>query len=154
MTDRTPAAAPPLGSYVTYQLNTLSKLNDVVSQALYTARTGLTLPEVRALAAVGAFGRLTVVQLALEVHLDKGQASRLAAVMVDKGLLVRQDDAHDRRVVHLALTRSGRAKWSKVMALIATRNETLLAPLTVAERATLGRLLGRLLAAEKSAQTR
>ncbi len=144
------SATPALGGYVTYQLNTLSKLNDLASQVLYTAETGLTLPEVRALAALGAFERLSVLQLALEVNLDKGQASRLAAAMIDKGLLSRRDDASDKRVVHLVLTRSGRAKWAKVMALIAARNEALLAPLSEAERTTLRTLLARLLDAEKA----
>ena len=44
---------PVLAHYFTYRLNTLSKLNDMASQAMYTAHTGLTLPEVRTLAAVG-----------------------------------------------------------------------------------------------------
>lgn len=147
----TKASDPPaLDGYATYQLNTLSKLNDLASQALYSAETGLTLPEVRALAALGAFERLTVLQLALEVNLDKGQASRLAAAMVAKGLVARGDDAQDKRVVRLTLTRSGRAKWARVMALIARRNEALLAPLSAAERAILSGLLGRLLAAERA----
>ncbi len=143
---------PVLAHYFTYRLNTLSKLNDMASQAMYTAHTGLTLPEVRTLAAVGASDELTVNQLALEVNLDKGQASRLAATMARKGFIARRADEHDKRRVHLKLTRSGRAMWKKVMPLIEQRNDALLGCLGARERAQLLDIFERLLAQEKTAQ--
>lgn len=147
MTDPTPT--PALQRLFTYQLNTLSKLNDLATQAAYAAGCGLSLPEVRTLAAVGAFGTLTVVELALEVNLDKGQASRLARAMVDKGLVERSSPDDDRRVVRLSLTRAGRAMWAKVMPLIERRNAELLAALTPAERMQLQALFDRMLAHER-----
>jgi len=143
---------PALDRYFTYRLNTLSKLNDMASQALYAAGTGLSLPEARALAAVGAFPGLTVLQLAMEVNLDKGQASRLAAAMVDKGLLERTSTDADRRVVKLALTRPGRQAWKKVMPMIEQRNRQLLACLSEDEQASLLEMFDRLLRHARQAQ--
>lgn len=145
-----PPARSSLDQHLTYRLNTLSKLNDMASQALYGAQTGLTLPEVRALAAVGAFDDVTVNGLALEVNLDKGQASRLAAAMAAKGWLERSPDPKDRRVLHLRLTDAGRELWQRVMPLIDQRNQDLLNGLTALERQQLLDLLDKLLAQEKA----
>lgn len=146
------ADRPLLARCFTYQLNTLSKLNDMATQALYQSASGLSLAEVRALSAVGSFQRLTVNQLALEVNLDKGQASRLAASLVDKGLLERRGAEDDKRIVWLTLSRAGRARWRQVVPLIEQRNEALLQGLSPTERATLDRLFERLLAQERAAQ--
>lgn len=140
-----------LERHFTYRLNTLSKLNDLASQAIYSAATGLTLPEARALAALGAFHDLTVNQLALEVNLDKGQASRLARAMEDKGLLARASNDDDRRQVRLKLTRQGRARWKTVMRLIEARNRRLLKCLSAAEQAQLLGFFDRLLEQERAA---
>lgn len=140
-----------LERHFTYRLNTLSKLNDLASQAMYSAATGLTLPEARALAALGAFHDLTVNQLALEVNLDKGQASRLARAMEDKGLLERASNDDDRRQVRLKLTRRGRARWKTVMRLIEARNRQLLKGLSTAEQTQLLGFFDRLLEQERAA---
>ena len=44
-------AEPVLMRYFTYRLNTLSKLNNLASQAMYRAACGLSLAETRCLAA-------------------------------------------------------------------------------------------------------
>jgi DNA-binding MarR family transcriptional regulator len=145
MPPRDPSAPRALRDHFTYRLNTLSKLNDVASQALYSGATGLSLAEVRTLAALGAAGALSVNELAMEVNLDKAQASRLARAMADKGLLARSSADADRRIVRLTLTRRGRALWHKVMPLIERRNDELLACLDAGERAALLAAFGRLL---------
>lgn len=145
MPSRDTSAPRPLRDHFTYRLNTLSKLNDVASQALYSGATGLSLAEVRTLAALGAASALSVNELAMEVNLDKAQASRLARAMADKGLLARSSADADRRVVRLTLTRRGRALWHKVMPLIERRNDELLACLDAGERAALLAAFGRLL---------
>lgn len=132
-----PAPAPALSRYVTYRLNTLNKINDVISQAVYLERTGLTLAESRCLAAVGAFQQATVNQLALEANLDKSHASRTAQSLVDRGWMVKVGSAHDARSVRLSLTPSGRALCKKVMAQVELRNQELLSCLTQDEQAQL-----------------
>jgi DNA-binding MarR family transcriptional regulator len=145
MPPRDPNATGLLRDHFTYRLNTLSKLNDMASQALYGGATGLSLAEVRTLAALGAAGALSVNELAMEVNLDKAQASRLARAMAEEGLLARSSADADRRVVRLTLTRRGRALWHKVMPLIEQRNAELLACLDAGERTALLAAFGRLL---------
>jgi len=140
------STTPRLERYFTYRLNTLSKLNDMASQELYLAGGGLSLPETRCLAAVGSFPELTVNQLAFESNLDKGQASRAAQSLVDRGLLTKQASPVDGRSVILSLTRQGKPLWEKVMALIDQRNAELLSCLTDAEQQQLQDLFDRMLA--------
>lgn len=140
------STTPRLERYFTYRLNTLSKLNDMASQELYLAGGGLSLPETRCLAAVGSFPELTVNQLAFESNLDKGQASRAAQSLVDRGLLTKQASPVDGRSVILSLTRQGKPLWEKVMALIDQRNAELLSCLSAAEQQQLQDLFDRMLA--------
>jgi DNA-binding MarR family transcriptional regulator len=145
MARRHPSEQPRLERYFTYRLNTLSKLNDLASQDMYLAGAGLSLPETRCLAAVGSFPALTVNQLAFEANLDKGQASRAAQALVERGFLTKSDNAVDARSVVLALTREGKQLWKKVMPLIDQRNQHLLECLSEDEQAQLDVLLRRLL---------
>lgn len=145
MARRHPSEQPRLERYFTYRLNTLSKLNDLASQDQYQSGVGLSLPETRCLAAVGSFPALTVNQLAFEANLDKGQASRAAQSLVERGFLTKSDNAVDGRSVVLSLTREGKAIWKKVMPLIDKRNQQLLQCLSEAERDLLDDMMARLL---------
>jgi len=57
---------------------------------------------------------MTVNDLAAHLYLDKSTASRIANGMVDKGLLVRERDAEDGRVVHLVPTEMGVEIFEKI----------------------------------------
>jgi DNA-binding MarR family transcriptional regulator len=138
--------ATNLEALFTYRMNTLNKRNDMASHAQYVAQLGLTLTEARTLAVVGSITPMTVNRLALEVALDKAQASRVAVAMQTKGLIERQGHATDKRVVQLTLTRAGRAKWKQVMALVRERNDALMACLTNKERDLLLEMFARMLA--------
>ena len=140
------APAPALERYFTYRLNTLSKLNDLASHSLYLREGGLSLSESRALASIGSFPHITVVQLAYEANLDKGQASRAAQSLVDKGLVIKTSSLVDGRSVILALTAKGKPVWRKLMALIERRNQQLTSCLSANEQVQLLHLFERLLA--------
>lgn len=146
------SSTPVLKRYFTYRLNTLSKLNDMASQAAYLRGTGLSLPEARCLSSIGSFPHLTVNQLAFEANLDKSHASRAAQALTDKGLVVKNTRAHDTRSVSLTLTASGKALWRKLMPLIERRNIELLQCLSDEQQATLLDLFDRILAHEQARQ--
>ena len=130
---------------VTYRLHTLAKLTDRVSQALYAAEARLPLGEARCLTSIGSFRPLSVNDLAARANLTKGQASRAAQSLVDQGLVRKQASADDGRGVVLTLTAQGERRWRQTMALVAQRNDEIVACLSVAERAQFDRLLDRLL---------
>lgn len=62
-----------------------------------------------------------------------------------RGLIARQQDAHDRRMIRIELTAAGRALLDRVMPTLWSHEATLLQHLTVKEKATLLRLVARTL---------
>jgi DNA-binding MarR family transcriptional regulator len=129
---------------VTHRLHTLSKLTDRVSQSAYLQETGIPLTEGRCLAAVGSFAPLSVNDLARLANLTKGQASRAAQTLVDKGLVTKQTSASDGRGVVLNLSAQGGQTWHRLQVVIAQRNEAIVACLDTGERMQLDKLLDRL----------
>ena len=149
-----PAAPParprqgtrPLGDTYTHRLHSLQKLTDKVTLAAYGAVTDLSLGEGRCLTAVGAFAPLSVQHLAYAANVDKGQASRAAQALVERGLVSKTTRETDARGVVLTLTPDGRRRWAEIMALIDQRNVDIFGCLSDDERAQLGRLFDRLIA--------
>ena len=137
-----------LDGQLTWRLHRLTKLADRGTAAAYQAELGLGVAEGRALAAVGAFGPLSVNDLAAHAHLDKAQASRAAQMLVDRGLVTKSASEADARAVVLALSRRGAVLHRRAMALIERRNRELMACLSAAERRTLLSLVDRLITHE------
>ena len=89
----------------------LSVVTNRVSQAFasrYEAAWGLTIPEWRVLAVVGAFAPLSAAAVCERTAMDKVKVSRAVARLVRRGLLTRRRDAGDHRVRLLALGDEGR----------------------------------------------
>lgn len=141
---RRPATLPPLDRFLTYRLHLVNKLTDKFSSDAYADEFGLPVGEARCLAAIGNFAPLSVVELAARANLNKGQASRAAQALTERGLVRKVASETDGRGVVLAPTTSGRALWGRVMALIARRNDEIFGCLSAAERQQLGGMLDRL----------
>jgi len=135
----------PLDQYLTWRLHRINKLSDKGSADAYAASFGLRAGEARCLAAIGSFAPLSIVDLAARANLDKGQASRAAQALVDRGLVRKQASETDGRGVVLTPTASGQRLWKKVMALIARRNEEIFGCLPVAQRRLLAQMLEQLI---------
>ena len=105
----------------TYRLHLLHKASDQVSHQSYLQALGLSLSEARCLAAIGAFQPMSVMALADKGNLNKGQASRAAQILVDKGWVNKTEHPSDGRGVTLCLTPEGQKLWKKTMALIDQR---------------------------------
>lgn len=130
----------------TYRLHLLHKVSDHESHKAYVDGVGLSMSEARCLATVGTFEPMSVMDLADKGNLNKGQASRAAQVLVDRGLIAKKDNPNDARGVALSLTPRGRALWQPTMQLIHARNQQILGCLTPDEQATLSQWLDRLIA--------
>ena len=142
---RKPAALPPLDRFLSYRLHLVNKLTDKFSSDAYADEFGLPVGEARCLAAIGNFAPLSVVELAAKANLNKGQASRAAQALTERGLISKDASASDRRGVVLTPTVAGRALWNRVMALIARRNGEIFGCLSAAERKQLSAMLDRLI---------
>ncbi len=136
---------PPLDRFLTWRLHRIAKLSDRASAEAYQAECGLSLAEGRCLAAVGQFEPVSVRDLAQHAHLDKANASRSAASLEQRGLLVKGASATDGRGVELSLTPEGRRLWRRTMKLIERRNLEVFGSLSAAERETLGAMFDRVL---------
>jgi len=133
----------PLEQFLTYRLHQVNKITDKASSDAYAQELGLPVGEARCLAAIGNFAPLSVAQLAARANLDKAQASRAAQALVERGWVRKDASAEDARGVVLQLSAEGRRWWTRVMRLIARRNEEIFGCLSRPEQEQLAGLLER-----------
>ena len=87
-------------------------------------------------AAIGAFEPVSVNTLAQRANLTKGQASRSAQALVERGPVSKESSDEDGRGVVLTLTARGRPLYRKAIAVIAGLNAELFGCLDAAEQAS------------------
>ncbi|WP_322030015.1 MarR family winged helix-turn-helix transcriptional regulator [Paraburkholderia sp. J76] len=141
------ASQAGLEQFLTYRLHVLNKLSERGASERYQAKLGITLPEARLIAAVGAFGPFSVMELARHANLDKSQASRAAEALMRRGLMQRATSEEDGRLVLVSLTTDGRALYRKVMPIARKWNVDLFASLDDKERDALARALDKVIEA-------
>src|SRR4051812_3608806 len=136
--------APPLCARA--MLDGLPQVMWFIRQHMRRHRTrGLSVPQFRALVLMDRFPEASLSAIAEHLGSTLPSASRLVTGLVDKGLVVRESSATDRRQLSLVLTPRGRS------VLAAAQTETLeavtakVAGLTDAERETITRAMGLLL---------
>lgn len=137
---------PPLRleAFLPYRLSVLA---NTVSRAIaqrYEAEFGLTIPEWRVMALLGASPGLTATQVAEATPMDKVAVSRAVRALADAGRLRAVADGADGRRQQLSLTPAGLAVYRRIAPLALALEAQLLKDLTAAERATLWALLHRL----------
>lgn len=138
-------AAFTLQRSLSYRLHLLHKLTDMESQNAYPQSTGLSLSEGRCLATIGSFAPLSVNDLAGYANLNKGQASRAAQALADKGLIRKRSNSQDGRGVEISLSPKGKELWQKTMTLIAKRNNDIFGCLSPKEAQLLSDFFDRLI---------
>ncbi len=107
-----------------------------------------------ALQAVGAAGQLTVNELAAHLYVDKSTVSRIVDALERKGLVRKQPDASDRRVLQMTPTKKGRQLYERVRRDIESQEQRLLAEFDPDVRGAMIDLIGRLArAAEERVDT-
>ncbi|CAB5517041.1 MarR family winged helix-turn-helix transcriptional regulator [Achromobacter anxifer] len=136
---------PALERFLTYRLHVLNKITDRDTNRAYLADCGIPLGEARCLAAIGRYAPLSVNDLARAANLNKGQASRSAQALVERGLVAKTLSASDGRGVVLAPTPAGLEQYQRVIDLIARRNEEIFGCLDADEQRLLGDMLDRVI---------
>ncbi len=104
----------------------------------------ITVSQCYALKAVVDAGALTINELAGHLYLDKSTASRLANSLVESGLLLKEADPEDGRVVRLAPTRAGSSLCERIEGDMALQYAELLSDFDPEIRAAITRLVSRL----------
>lgn len=131
----------------------LSLLSNTVSQAIareYEDRFALSVTGWRVVAVLGRYDGLSAREVAERTAMDKVAVSRAVAELVKDGRVKRTIANHDKRQSVLSLTVKGRKVYDEVAPLALQHEQRLLAHLDAEEREWLGRIIGKLLVAEKA----
>ena len=129
---------------LTYRLLTLSNTLGKGAVRLYAGSFGVPLAQWRVLAALAVEGSSSIYALAEALGTDKGWVSRTAAALRAKGLVSAMSDRPDAKRMKIDLTAKGKALHARIEPAANRRYRRLIAVLSLAERATLDRLLDRL----------
>ena len=138
------AADFALEAFLPYRLSVVTNHASRLFSRRYSEVYGLSIPEWRVLAVAGRFGGLSATEVVERTAMDKVKVSRAIRALLLRGLLARQEDAADRRVQRLAMTRAGRALHACIVPEAKALEAGLLAALAPDERQALHRLLDRL----------
>ena len=103
---RTRAAAPPAATEIAAGLRLV--VNRLARRMRQEADAGIGVSLLSALAVIDAAGRVTLGELAASEQVQPPTMTRIAAALEDRGLVVREPDAKDRRVAWLRLSSEGR----------------------------------------------
>ncbi len=131
----------------------LSVLSNTVSQAIareYEDRFQLSITEWRVVAVLGRYDGLSAREVAERTAMDKVAVSRAVAELMKDGRVKRSTADHDKRQSVLSLTAKGRKVYSEVAPLALAHERRLLAHLDAEEREWLGRIIEKLLVAERT----
>lgn len=131
----------------------LSVLSNTVSQAIareYEDRFALSITGWRVVAVLGRYDGLSAREVAERTAMDKVAVSRAVAGLMKDGRVKRTTADHDKRQSVLGLTARGRKVYDEVAPLALAHEQRLLAHLDAQERECLGRIIEKLLLAEKA----
>ncbi|KOF14233.1 MarR family transcriptional regulator [Ensifer adhaerens] len=104
-----------LNAFLPYRLNRAAEFVAVRFAAEYKARYQLTRPEWRTLAALGSSARaMTATEVGTHSAMHKTKVSRAVSALEERRWLKRSEDADDRRLEHLELTKAGRLAYGEL----------------------------------------
>lgn len=117
--DRRPLASAEgdgfrLGDFLPYQLAALAARVSRDFAQVYEREFGLDIPEWRVIAHLGEAEQVSVREIHARVDMDKSRVSRAAARLEAAGLVTKEANPGDRRLVSLALTEAGRDLLARI----------------------------------------
>jgi DNA-binding MarR family transcriptional regulator len=133
-----------LDQFVPYLVSALASRLSVGLAREYESRFGITNAEWRVLAHLAANAKVSVREIHARVSMDKVKVSRAAARLEEAGLVLKQINHRDQRLVELRLSAQGRTLFAKIAPLALAYEEKALAQLTDKERGALRAILHKL----------
>lgn len=108
-------------------------------------KIGLTLPQFYVLATIGYSGNLPFGDIGQKMMVTVSNLTGIVDRLEEKGLVARERDTHDRRVVHVKLTDKGRDLYMTAVTTFENSVSQFFSPLNRAEQKELSTLLRKLL---------
>ena len=105
---------------------------------------GLNRPEIVVLFCIAHVPDMTSMDICRATGRPKNSISRAIIALADRRLIVRTPDPADQRAMRLGLTASGKRAFDKLIPAFEAREAEMFAPLSASERASLARLLEKL----------
>ena len=124
--------------FLRFSLQSHKKLED------YLAAVDLTPPQFYVLATIGYAGGLPFGEIGAKMMVTVSNLTGIVDRLEEKKLVVRQRDAHDRRVVHVVLTEKGAKIYKSTIPLFDKSVEKIFAGLSKSDQKDLAALLRRL----------
>lgn len=135
----------PLESFPPYLMNRLmARLNQNLAERL--RKVGLSFQYWRVLLVLAMHGPRNFSALIEETIVHQSTLSRVVSRMEQAGLVARETDKNDSRIVYLQLTPAGRKKFEQAYPLAMAEHRRGMAHLSPEEEAILTRLLQRMVA--------
>lgn len=135
-----------LDAFLPYRLSVASNRVSRLFARRYEEEFGLSIPEWRVLAVLGADGTATARAIRARTGMDKAKVSRAVAALLARRLLRRAPSPGDRRLEPLLLSAEGRRVFAAIIPRARALEAELTAGLHAAERAALEAALALLAA--------
>jgi DNA-binding MarR family transcriptional regulator len=139
-----------LDQFIPYRLSVASNAVSSRIAESYRKRFGLKIGEWRVIAILAEQDRMTPQALGEATRMDKITVSRASAALIDRSLVLAEENPADGRSHFLSLTGDGRALYDEIAPEALKLEAALLAPFSPRERQMLETLLRRVELAAKS----
>ena len=127
--------------FLRFSINSKKKLQEDLE------KLGLTPPQLYVLATIGFAGRMPFNEIGAEMMVTVSNLTGIVDRLGEKGLVVRQRDTHDRRVVHVMLTDKGTELYDSSIPSFEKFLSEFFSPLNKTEQKELAVLLRKLMRA-------
>lgn len=141
----TEPASIELERFLPYRLSVLSNVVSTAIADAYRRRFGLSIPEWRVIAVLSRNPGISAARVAELTRMDEVAVSRAVSRLLRAGRIVRSVASDDRRRSVLSVSKAGADVYREVAPLALRLERELLDGLSSAQRATLDRLIDRLL---------
>jgi DNA-binding MarR family transcriptional regulator len=133
-----------LESFLPYRLSVTTNRVSRAFAAHYQQEFGISIPEWRAIAVLGAFAPLSSNGICERTAMDKAKVSRAVASLLKRGLIEREAHATDQRLIQLTLSKSGQKIYEAIIPRARAIESAVTQGLSKADVAALHRVLDRI----------
>jgi DNA-binding MarR family transcriptional regulator len=109
------SSAFALETFLPYRLSVTTNRVSRAFAAQYEQEFGISIPEWRAIAVLGAFAPLSSNAICERTAMDKAKVSRAVAALLKRGLVEREPHQTDQRLIQLTLSKAGRKIYEAII---------------------------------------